>query len=198
MCSHPHNGKPTLLRWEDLAGLSRQQQRRKLLERTANSEAGRARFWRKAKVGNPNECWPWLSLVFNDGENYGQVKFGVGSKDQYIVHKFRAHRVAYFLTHGILPDDMCVCHTCDNPICVNPTHLFLGTNRKNIQDRNNKQRDAKGERHGMHKLTEEQVLEIRKIYSSQKISLSALGRAFGISHTHVSFIIKRQSWKHVV
>lgn len=198
MCSHPHNGKPTRPRWEDLVDLSRAQQRRKLLERTASSEEDRARFWGKAKVGKPNECWPWLSLVFNDGENYGQVKFGVGSKDRHIVHKFRAHRVAYFLEHGVLPNELCVCHTCDNPICVNPAHLFLGTNRKNIQDRSRKQRDAKGEQHGMCKLTEKQVVEIREIYSSQKISLSALGRRFGVSHTHIRFIVKRESWKHVV
>jgi len=198
MCSQPHNEKPTRLRWEDLVVLSRAQQRRKLLERMASSEAGRARFWKKVKDGLPNECWPWLSGVFNDGDEYGQFAICCGGKEHIIKHRYRAHRVAYFLTHGILPDDLCVCHSCDNPICVNPRHLFLGTDRQNVQDRTNKRRDAKGEQHGMHKLTLKQILKLRHLRRTKKLPYSALGKMFGVSTTHAGFIVRREAWKHVI
>jgi HNH endonuclease len=185
------------LGWEELAALNPAQQRRLLLERTASSEADRKNFWRKAKVGSPEECWPWLSTKFNDGDGYGQVTFCVGPKDEIIKHRFRAHRVAFFLTHNLLPDDLCVCHKCDNPICVNPNHLFLGTNRKNIQDRTEKKRDAKGEQHGMHKLTAEEVKEIRHLRETHKLPYSALGKMFGVSTTHAGWIVRREAWKHL-
>lgn len=178
-------------------GLSLPQQRQKLLERMANSEAGRARFWRKAKVGKPEDCWPWTSMVFNDGDGYGQVKLSCGSKVKHVRHRYRAHRVSYFLTHGNLPDDLLVCHTCDNPICINPKHLFLGTGPQNVQDRTNKKRDAKGEGHGMHKLTEEQVKELRFLRESKGLSYRALGERFGVSTTHAGFIVRRESWAHL-
>lgn len=198
MSSRKLKEKHTRLRWEDLVGLSPAQQRRKLLERMANSAEGRARFWRKVKIGKADECWPWLSMVFNDGDNYGQVKFCCGSPEQCIRHRFRAHRVAYFLTHGVLPDDLCVCHTCDNSICVNPAHLFLGTGLQNVQDRTNKKRDARGERHGMHRLTTKQVKKLRRLRKTKKLSYRALGEMFGVSTTHAGWLVRRISWKHVV
>lgn len=198
MCSQPRNEKPTRLRWEDLVVLNPAQQRRKLLERMASSVGGPARFWRKANVGNPEVCWPWLSGQFNDGDGYGQFAISCGGRKNLIKHRYRAHRVAYFLTHGVLPDDLCVCHTCDNPICVNPRHLFLGTGIQNVQDRNNKKRDAKGEQHGMHKLTTKDILEIRRLRVTKKLPYSALGKMFGVSTTHAGFIVRKESWKHVI
>lgn len=197
MSSQPLNGKHTPLLWEELEALSVPQQRRKLLERTANSEVGRARFWRKAKVGKPDECWPWTSGVFNDGDGYGQVAFCCGTQKRHIKHRYRAHRVSYFLTHGELPDDSLVCHSCDNPICVNPKHLFLGTSQQNVQDRTNKKRDAKGEGHGMHRLTENQVREIRFLRETQGLSYRELGERFGVSTTHAGWIVRKVSWSHL-
>lgn len=198
MCSRKLNEKHTQLRLEDLVGLSVAEQRRKLLERMASSEAGRKRFWRKAKTGDPKDCWPWTGLQFNDGDGYGQVKLCVGSQVNHIRHRYRAHRVAYFLTTGDLPDDQCVCHSCDNPICVNPKHLFLGTQLQNVHDRTSKRRDAKGEGHGMHKLTLGEVQEIRHLRATQRISYRALGERFGVSTTQAGFIVRRESWKHVL
>jgi len=197
MSLQPLKEKHTPLRWEELEALSRVQRRRKLLERMASSVEGRRRFWEKVKAGKSSECWPWISTVFNDGENYGQLRLGFMRNGEHIRYKYRAHRVAYLLIHGVLPDDMCVCHTCDNPICVNPGHLFLGTNKKNIQDRTNKKRDARGEGHGRHKLTEEQVLYLRRLRVDKNLPYSALGKMFGITTTQAGWIVRRQSWKHL-
>lgn len=189
--------KLTPLGWDALAALSPAQRKQKLLERMASSEDALKRFWEKVNVAGPDECWEWLGMFFNDGEGYGQIRLNYGSSPNLIRQRFRAHRVAYFLTRNHLPDDLCVCHTCDNTSCVNPDHLFLGTNRKNIQDRTNKKRDAKGEQHGMHKLTTKQVQRIRHLRATKGFPYSMLGEMFGVSTTHAGFIVRRVSWKHL-
>jgi hypothetical protein len=191
------NVKPMPVGLDELVALSPAQQRRLLLERMASSEADQEKFWGKAKVESTEDCWMWLGRFFNDGEGYGQIKLWAGNREKHVRHRFRAHRVAYFLSYGHLPDDLCVCHHCDNPSCVNPYHLFLGSNRKNIQDRTNKRRDAKGEQHGMHKLTTEEVLKIRHLRATRRLPYSALGEMFGVSTTHAGFIVRREAWKHL-
>lgn len=197
MCSQNLKEKNTTLRWEDLVVLPKPQQRRRLLERMASSEAGRERFWCKVKIGGADECWHWTSGLFNDGDGYGKFAVCMGAHKKIIKHRYRAHRVAYFLTHKNLPEHLCVCHTCDNPPCCNPAHLFLGTPRQNAYDRNDKQRDAKGEQHGMHKLTADQVREIRRLRATQRISQTALGKMFGVSHNQIGMIERRLNWKHL-
>jgi len=197
MCSRKGNVKPMPLGLDELVALNPAQRKLKLLERMASSVADREKFWRKVKIGKPDECWMWLGRFFNDGEGYGQIKLWAGNKEKNVRYRFRAHRVAYFLTHQHLPDNLCVCHTCDNTSCVNPDHLFLGTNRKNIQDRTNKKRDAKGEQHGMHKLTTKQVQRIRHLRATKGLPYSMLGEMFGVSTTHAGFIVRRVSWKHL-
>jgi hypothetical protein len=194
-----HKEKLTRHGWAELAVLSRVQQRQRLLEKMVNSEVDQERFWEKVKVESTDKCWPWMGLLFNDGDGYGQFTMCCGGRDKIIKHRFRAHRIAYLLAYGHLPDDLCVCHTCDNPPCMNPYHLFLGTPIQNAQDRTNKQRDAKGEQHGMHKLTTEEVLEIRHIRATQKkkISYRALGEEYGVSTTQIGWIVRRESWKHL-
>lgn len=100
-----------------------------------------ARFWAKVKFRiMPDQCWEWAASKFKN--DYG--KFRHSGKTLY------THRVSWELTNGAIPDGLCVLHECDNPACVNPSHLFLGTQLDNIRDRHNKKRDVDwyGIRHG--------------------------------------------------
>lgn len=97
------------------------------------------RFWEKVVKGrNKKDCWLWEGAVFNTG--YGKIRRENKIK--------LAHRISWELHFGHIPEGMCVCHKCDVPLCVNPGHLFLGTQKDNIQDKVNKGRQAKGDRSG--------------------------------------------------
>jgi len=106
-----------------------------------------------------------------------------------------AHRISYQLNIGPIPDDLCVCHRCDNPACINPDHLFLGTKKDNSQDCIDKGRwpDRKGSVNGRAKLTEAQIEEVRNASGSQ----SAIAARFGVNQQVVSRIKLKQAWRHV-
>lgn len=92
------------------------------------------RFWAKVRIGKPDECWPWQGarLPARDGRlPYGTFDMGSGRADRQCT---TAHRVAWILTSGPIPDGLLVCHHCDNPPCCNPAHLFLGDQSANMQD----------------------------------------------------------------
>lgn len=100
------------------------------------------RFWSKVdRSGGPNACWPWKGRSSN---GYGGLNF---RKKQW-----RASRMAYLIANGDFDRTLLVCHTCDNPICVNPAHLWLGTHQQNMADRDAKGRTARGDRHGKRKM----------------------------------------------
>jgi hypothetical protein len=143
------------------------------------------RFW--TKVDKSGECWEWTAGLNKDG--YGQFKLngkGVSS-----------HRYSYILHHPLSIDlcehrEICVCHRCDNPKCVNPAHLFLGTRSDNMKDMVAKRRMI-----GNVKLTEHQVREIRNKYANGRITLKSLSREYGISLEGIHGIIRRRTWKHI-
>ena len=146
-------------------------------------EAAKKRFWAKVDKRGKNECWEWLSVTTHDG--YGRIWFH---------EKFMgAHRFSWMIHHDSGPGELCVCHTCDNPICVNPNHLFLGTITDNMQDRISKT----GWQRTFVKLSAEEVTAIRHRYEKEIISSRKLGTEYGVSHVQILRIIKRISRRHV-
>lgn len=144
-------------------------------------------------IKSDEECWEWTGRKDKDG--YGRID---ANKKQWL-----AHRLMWEIKNGIIPSGMCVCHTCDNPSCVNPAHLFLGTHKDNAVDRQNKNRgkvqlnDNRGERHGMSILNEHQVLEIRDKYSSGAYTQKKLACEYGVTRGAVCDILNNKTWKHV-
>jgi hypothetical protein len=186
--------KRTLTRslWEGLEGLHGPQLRLKLLERMASSEDAQQRFWKPAKIENESDCW-----IYNQRSKGRYSVFSMISPDRYRSVGIGAHRVSYFLTHGTIPKRAFVCHRCDNPKCVNPNHLFLGDKYSNMLDRDSKNRQAKGEQIGLHKLTEEQVIWARKRYADGGINYTEIGKILKVDYTTISRAVNRNTWKHV-
>lgn len=184
----------TRLHWANLVGLSLQQQRRMLLERMANSADALERFWSKVDKLGPEDCWPWVACVDEGGYGIFHLTFAVPKQLTY-----NAHRVSYFLAHHNLPNNLCVCHKCDNRKCVNPSHLFLGTYVDNNLDRDIKMRGRceRGQTHGMAKLCEAQVQEIRIMRTNSSARLIDIAKAFGVSKQCVESIVYRVNWRHL-
>jgi hypothetical protein len=178
--------------WGDWEGLQGQKLKRLLLEKMASSEAGQRKFWSLVEIKGETECWPWQGSV--TPRNYGI--FSMRPTPEKRIY-FRATRVAYTLTHGPFSFSLQACHTCDNPICVNPRHLWVGTSPDNTRDRDAKQRQARGETHGMAILEEKQVREIRKIRVSQKATYKELAGRFRVSFYTIQDVLSRKSWKHI-
>lgn len=193
MCSQPLKEKHTPLRWEELEGLEPPLLRQRLLERMASSVEGRARFWDKAKVGNPDECWNWKGYT----NRYGYYVIRVyRQNNKGKNYNFEAHRIAYLLSNGSLPTDLLVCHQCDNRLCVNPKHLFLGTYQDNSSDMVKKKRQVIGQQVKGAKLSPEEVQEIRRMLKIGKTK-TQIAKMFGVNDGTISFIEKGQTWKHV-
>ena len=134
-------------------------------------------------------CWPWIGA--RNSKGYGNMRFR--GKTRLVTH------VVYELDRGHPPELPCVLHTCDNPPCSNPRHLWSGTNLDNVQDKERKGRgnQPKGEHHHLAKLTVQQIRRIRRRYESAEVSLSQLGREFGVHYSTISSIVKREAWAHI-
>ena len=145
------------------------------------------RFWPKVEMCGPNECWKWKAGFRN--KRYGSIAI---NRIPYC-----AHRVSFELTNGPIPIGMKVLHRCDNPSCVNPAHLFLGTQRDNIKDRDSKNRQSRGEMQGQSKLTNSDVREIRNMRKDFNYSFMKLADMFGVSDHTICEICNKKAWKHV-
>jgi hypothetical protein len=152
-------------------------------------------FWEY--VDKTEDCWLWMGTRDKDG--YG--------KYHHNYHSFLAHRKAYELTFGEIPDGLYVMHKCNNPPCVNPDHLELGTNRENMLHCIQSGRHVwqvhpecaqKGEKRANAKLKEKQVLSIRDLYTQGGYSHRKLGEMFGVSHTVIQRIIAGKDWASAV
>lgn len=152
------------------------------------------RFWPKVDIRGPNDCWEWTAARHSNG--YGSIGLGARSSG-----KGLAHRVAWTLIHDSIPEGMCVCHHCDNPGCVNPSHLFLATQKDNLEDCRRKGRAASGsspgEKNPNAKLSAEQVETIRKRYAKGDIYQRVLASEYGITQAQVSAIVTRKNWRHL-
>lgn len=135
----------------------------------------------------PNSCWIWTGAILKRG--YGQQKTGEKNK--------RAHRISWELYRGKIPTGMNVCHKCDTPLCVNPDHLFIGTQLDNIRDCIKKNRNAKapnGEEHKNSKLKEK---DVRNILKDKRLSLSKIAKEYGVHRKTIEYIKNGKTWKHI-
>lgn len=169
------------------------------------------------KITSKEGCWLWLKSKTHD--NYGL--FWLNDKYE------TSHRVSYKFFRGDIPEGKFVLHTCDNPNCVNPYHLYIGTHQDNMKDRQNRNRQAQGEKHGSvtkpeklsrgenhwthtnpelttkgskngsAKLNEDDVLELRTLFSTGQHSVTELAKKYNVTHNLISLIVHNKAWKHV-
>lgn len=156
------------------------------------------RFWAKVNKDGPTArlelgpCWVWVGRVWNHG--YGSI-------DEH-GQRILAHRASWEIANGPLPKwsgriETVVRHRCDNPICVRPGHLEVGTALDNMADCKNRGRKSRGERHPHSKLTEADVKEIRRACATKTASRREIARRFGVGPTIITHIANRQKWTHV-
>ena len=141
----------------------------------------------------PNSgCWLFMST--HEPGGYGRFCFNKTVRF--------AHRAAYEIYVGPIPDGMVVCHKCDVPACVNPDHLFIGTQFDNLRDMASKGRRYKpewrGETHPRSKLTDEIVQAIRAERAATGLSFSELGKKYGVVHSTIAVVIRGEGWRHLL
>jgi hypothetical protein len=144
------------------------------------------RFWNN--VQKTDFCWIWTGMKQKSG--YGRFSYNG--------RKWRANRLAWIFSIGLIPDGLHVLHTCDNPACVNPNHLWLGTHQDNVDDRERKGRNKppRGEANPRHALIEKEVIEIRMALNKNK-SPSKLAEMYRVSRATIHNIKTRRTWAHI-
>lgn len=146
-----------------------------------------ARFWTFAeKSPDPDGCWIWTGLRRGPYGHFDGLTTGRTS----------AHRAAYLFSKGAIPPGMVVCHSCDNKLCVNPAHLFLGTQLDNMRDLVAKGLFPHGERRGNSVLTDDKVREIRKLFADG-VTQAQIARQFGVNYNTIHSVVTRRTWTHL-
>jgi len=156
------------------------------------------RFW--DKMEKPDDgCWIWPG---SKAAGYGTIFVEYRTKHATMM---KAHRLSYMIHVGAIPPDKEICHSCDTPPCIRPSHLFLGTHQDNIADAKRKGRMAhigqnspRGENHPTSKLTQNAIKEIRATYAAGDTSMSTLGQRFGVSASLIYHIVRNHRWKDVI
>lgn len=151
-------------------------------------------FWSKVAItARSTDCWPWTGAKKPKG--YGNVRID----KKYLL----SHRVAFEAANGPIPSGYIVCHVCDNPSCCNPSHLMLGTVSSNYCDmlikgrRNFTKIRFTGESNKNAKLTDEKVLEIRRLYREKKMNQYELADVYGTTQTTIGKIVNNKTWRHI-
>lgn len=140
------------------------------------------RFWSRVDIKGDDDCWEWTRSRSPKG--YGRIDLNNTS--------YRAHRVSYYLEHGVEPDKM-VLHSCDNPACVNPAHLSTGTAAENSRQMVDRGRSCRGAKNWKSKLTREQVIEIRRLRGTGMWP-RFIAKRFGLRSEHVQNICQGYAW----
>ena len=147
------------------------------------------RFWSKVDRRGAEDCWPWTAARNEHG--YGVMR----PEGQRSGPTIKAHRVSLMLA-GVEIDGLLIRHSCDNPPCVNPAHLSVGTPADNAADMVNRGRQARGSRKSVSKVTEQQVVEIRARAAAGELH-RILAAEYGVSRPTISRIVNRRGWTHV-
>ncbi len=159
-------------------------------KRGAKSIAPEIRFWRHVTFCANSGCWFWTGAV--QRKNYGHMGLGGRGAGNVIASRF-----SYQLHYGLIPDGLFVCHHCDQPLCVNPDHLFIGTNADNMSDCSKKGRakgpSFKGSEHPSAKLTDDAVRDIR----TSALTGVALAKKYGVRPTLISEVRRHRIWRHI-
>ena len=141
-----------------------------------------------------NQCWEWQGTINHKKGGYGQLSYNKKT--------LKAHRISYEIYYAEPLGDLHCLHKCDNPSCVNPIHLFPGTNLDNVRDKVKKERcytgNQKGENNGASKLSDDIAKNIRKLYNTGSYTKTKLGEMYNVHRSTISYIVNNKTFKHLL